>query len=607
MPALELLAPAKNVLMARTAINHGADAVYMGCSAFGARQNACNTLSSFEEVVQYAHQYHVKVYATLNTILYDNELEQARKLAYDLYNIGADALIIQDTALLNTDMPPIALHASTQMHNTDADKIKHYRQWGISRVILARELSLEQIQHIKSTCGIDVECFVHGSLCVCYSGQCYMSHYIGDRSANRGVCAQPCRLEYDITDKNHKPLLPSAHYLSLKDMCRLPYLAAMAAAGITSFKIEGRLKDEYYVANVVSAYRQQLDSIIDSSQGAYTHASLGKVYFDFIPDVEKTFNRGYTDYYLQGERTCIGHNLSPKSMGKYLGTADMVSYEKFHIDTPMTIANGDGLCWVNNMGRLEGMSVNSVQNNEVRITKDINISKGTPIYRNYDNNFTTLLKKENTTRKIRARIAVQAVNNMWQLLLTDEAGYTSRLDVPLDYEEAKNVDMARNNIAVQMSKAGNSVFNVEQVDVQVTKLYFIPASSLNAMRRTLLDKHTQLLMHNMPTYTSPPVQVEPLNVAVADYKANVSNHLAREFYEKHGVKVMEPAVECSRESENKELMRTKYCIRYELGACLKTPYAHKLPPELYLQYDQYVFALHFDCQRCEMTITACDS
>ncbi|MBO4581505.1 MAG: U32 family peptidase [Bacteroidales bacterium] len=603
MPVLELLAPAKNVLMAKTAVNHGADAVYMGGTAFGARQNACNSLSDIQQAVQYAHQYHAKVYVTLNTILYDNELEQARKMAFDLYDIGADALIIQDMSLLSMSLPPIALHASTQMHNADVQKIKHYRQWGLSRVILARELSLEQIRFIHQECDMDLECFVHGALCVCYSGQCYLSYSMGNRSANRGACAQPCRLEYELLDAGAGTVMPPGHYLSLKDMNRKHYIAQMAAAGVRSFKIEGRLKDEYYVANVVSAYRKQLDALLEDMPHLYSKASLGKVNFDFEPDEGKTFNRGFTSYFIRGSREKTANFFTPKSMGKYLGKIDRCTPATFHVDTEASIANGDGLCWVNAQGKLEGMSVNKVQNNHVFKHKDLKVEKGLSVYRNYDIAYLNVLKRERTVRKIPINIAVSESNRQYHITLTDEAGNSSCEVIDLTgMEKAKNESMARNNIVTQLSKSSDSVFETVKVDVSVPELYFIPMSLLNNARRNLFEKHAEKLSE---CYVRPLPRPKNKDMGLnmhLNYKANVSNKAAKHFYESQGAIVDEMAVECTHNLAGKEVMRTKYCLRYELNACLLSQNAKKLPSSLCLRYKEHVFDLDFDCSRCEMTL-----
>ena len=603
MQTLELLAPAKNVLMAQTAINHGADAVYMGCTAFGARQNACNTLSDIQQVVQYAHRYHAKVYTTLNTILYDNELEQARQMAYALYDIGVDAFIIQDVSWLNMPLPPVSLHASTQMHNADVQKIKHYQQWGLSRVILARELSLEQIQAIHQACDIEIECFVHGALCVCYSGQCYLSYSIGNRSANRGACAQPCRLEYELIDEKANRILPPQHYLSLKDMNRKQYIAEMAAAGVRSFKIEGRLKDEYYVANVVSAYRRQLDALQEQFPHLYTKASLGKVYFDFIPDESKTFNRGFTPYYIHGNREKTANFNTPKSMGKYLGIIDRCTSTAFHVDTQENIVNGDGLCWVNAQGKLEGMSVNNVQNNHVFKSKEQDVRKGMPVYRNYDITFLNKLKRERTTRKIQVNIVVSVSGQHYHILLTDESGNTSEENITIaGAEKAKNEAMARNSMIKQLSKSSDTIFEVTKVDLLLSDIYFIPISILNNARRNLFDKHAELLLKN---HVRPLPRPKTMHVELTEhlnYKANVSNHSAKEFYEKQGAVVDEMAMECTHAVQGKEVMRTKYCLRYELGACLASENARNLPKILRLRYKEHVLDLDFDCSNCEMIL-----
>ena len=428
MKRLELLAPAKDRDTAICAINHGADAVYIGCEQFGARQNAGNTLADIEKLINYAHRYHVRIYITINTVLFDNELKTVQNLIYQLYNMGVDAIIIQDMALVNIDLPPIAIHASTQMNNIAIEKIKFYKQLGINRVILARELPLKTIQHIANTVDIDIECFVHGSLCVCYSGQCYLSYFLGNRSANRGACAQPCRLPYNLYDADEHLIAKEKHLLSLKDMCRINSLKDLIEAGVSSFKIEGRLKDKTYVANIVSAYRQELDNILEQ-QPWYKKSSLGKVRFDFTPDVEKTFNRGYTSYFLHDKREMIAQINTPKSMGKYLGKVSQTTTKAFRIDTDKKLLNGDGLCWFDQNNVLQGTNISGLEENWVPTNNKKAPTIGTKIYLNFDKHFFEQLKKEQTKRKIGVDICLLFENNNFKIRLTDEQGSISVLDL----------------------------------------------------------------------------------------------------------------------------------------------------------------------------------
>ncbi len=602
MEQLELLAPAKHLEMAKLAINHGADAVYMGCSDFGARHNASNSIADVAEAVIYAHRYHAKVYVTLNTILFDNELEYARTMAYQLYNAGVDALLIQDMSLLQMDMPPIALHASTQMNNVDVEKIRQYKNWGISRVVLARELSLKEIENIYQNCDIELECFVHGALCVCYSGQCYMSYHIGQRSANRGVCAQPCRLKYVLKDETGKEILKPQHYLSLKDMNRFNYLADMAKAGVRSFKIEGRLKDESYVANVVSAYRQQLDKVIEDN-AEYGHASLGTCTFGFLPDLEKTFNRGYTNYFITGERQKTANHSTPKSIGKYLGVVNELHHGGFRINTNEIIVNGDGLCWQDSTGEWVGMNVNAVDGKWIKCTDWTDISLGTKVYRNYDKQFFSLLKTEKTIRKIAVCLQIKEKDEKIVLQLVDEQGNTSQIITPIPSDLAKNQDLAIKNMQTQLAKSGDAIFNVQSVKIALQQVYFFTMSQLNAMRRQLFEQHEKKLLD---IYQCPPPaerKTEKFYLDELDYHYNVSNHLAKAFYEKVGAKVLEFAPEYSQKTSGKEVMRTKYCLRNELNACLKKQGAGQLPSKLVLSYEEKDFAVTFDCVHCQMILT----
>lgn len=601
MRTLELLAPAKNLAMAQLAINHGADAIYIGCSDFGARQNAANSIPDVAVAVNYAHQYHAKVYVTLNTILMDNELEKARQLAYQLYNIGVDALIIQDLGLLNMDLPPIALHSSTQMDNRTLEKIKYYKRWGISRVILARELSLEQIAHIHQHCDIDLECFVHGSLCVCYSGQCYLSHRIGERSANRGVCAQPCRLPYLLKSDNNI-VAPARHYLSLKDMNRLDFLSDLANAGVKSFKIEGRLKDEAYLINVVSAYRQKLDAFLNENTSLYAKSSLGHCSWGFIPDISKTFNRDFTNYFINNQREKIANLFTPKSIGKYIGKIDFCNSSSFHIQTEETIVNGDGLCWINNNNNLSGCNVNTINNNNIQCSPNSEIpSKGTAIYRNYDHAFHTLLKREKTIRKINVNLYFYEKNNELVLSLVDEQGNESHLQINLPKDLANNKDLALKTIKQQLQKSGNSIFEIKSLEIALNKIYFIPTSVINNLRRQLFENHQQKLLSLH--YKPKALQRENTTnyyIKNADFRQNISNSLAQKFYEKMGVHVKEKALECNVSCKEKEIFRSKYCLRYELEACLKSEHKNNLPNNLVLNYNNFSFKVGFDCEKCEM-------
>ena len=605
MKSLELLAPAKDMATAICAINHGADAVYMGCEQFGARQNANNAIKDIEQVVNYAHRYHARVHITMNTILFDDELQKAYHLANQMYNIGVDALIVQDMALLNMNLPPIAIHASTQMNNIDIEKIKFYKQLAINRVILARELSLTHIQQIANEVDIDLECFVHGSLCVCYSGQCYLSYFLGNRSANRGACAQPCRLPYNLYDADGNLLAENKHLLSLKDMCRIDNLQDLINAGVSSFKIEGRLKDQTYVANVVGAYRMQLDNILENNH-QYKKSSLGKVYFDFVPDVEKTFNRGYTSYFLHNTREKIAQINTPKSMGKYVGEVKKVSGNIFLVETEKQLSNGDGLCWFDEKGVLQGTNINGIEKqNWIKTSKDKCPAIGTKIYMNYDKQFFELLKREQTQRKISTNICFFSENEIFKIRLTDEDGNISIVEIGEGFQVAQNPEKCRQNIENQLKKSGGTIFEVLQVNITSSQIPFIPLALLNEKRRQLLTQHENLLIgtHKKEIRNAPAKNIE-IYSTTADYTWNISNRQAEEFYRKQGVNILERAWECQSRQQQKTVMKTKYCLRFQLDMCLKNnPTRQK---KLYMAYNDNYFCLDFNCRNCEMLIKPID-
>jgi collagenase-like PrtC family protease len=435
---LELLAPAKNLFVGKAAINHGADAVYIG-----ARKQAANSINSIEELINYAHIYHSKVFIALNTILYEHELEKVQKLIHQLHNIGADAIIIQDMGILEMDLPPIPIHASTQANNFELQQVQFLDKIGISRAVLARELSLDEIKRINSTTSIELEAFIHGALCVSLSGQCYMSQAIGQRSANRGECAQACRLKYTLTNKDGDTLAKDKHLLSLKDLSVGEKIAKMANAGIKSFKIEGRLKDEAYVKNVVTYYRQVLDKLIDTEPG-FQKDSSGTIYPNFQADVHKSFNRRFTSYFLSGRAEQMVSLHSPKSFGEPLGKVIECQNRKLRISTKVPIANGDGLCFINEKEELEGIRVEKVERNYLLISDKANIEKGTLVYRNHNHAFLKQLENSNKIRKISCSIEVFAIDKDIQIKVTDEDHISVTFKLPEALEKAKKQELIIN-------------------------------------------------------------------------------------------------------------------------------------------------------------------
>ncbi len=584
----ELLAPAKDKETAIEAINCGADAIYIGASCFGARHNACNSLDDIREVVNYAHKFWVKVYVTVNTILTDSELEDAVDLVKELDKINVDAVLIQDMGLLNKLVNlhlPLPIHASTQCDNRDFEKVEFFHNVGLSRVVLARELSLEQIKQIhEQNPDIELEAFVHGALCVSYSGQCYLSQYIGGRSANRGECAQPCRKKYSVIDEKGNIIKKDFYALCLKDFNASNHIKDMIDSGIYSFKIEGRLKDKGYVKNVVSYYRQELDKYSQKS-------SSGKIIYPFTPDVEKSFNRGFTDYFLKGRTDCF-NLISPKSMGKYLGIVKRADKNSIYIETGMDIRNQDGLCFVQN-DKLDGFLVNKVQKTDkgciVYPNKQILISKGTKIYRNLDVQFEKELLKP-VKRQIGVNVNIE--NNI--ITVKDEDG-TSILKKFDSAETAKNQQKMNETFLKQFFKTGDSDFYIIHIKIN-SDIPFMPISEINELRRNVFDELMKKRLSEYKRDTQKTLKYADFYKKELDYRANVHNKNAQDFYEKCGSGVNEWSMETNIPNRQIELMRTKHCIKYALNMC-------KSSKKLFLKDEKNViFPLKFDCKKCEMVL-----
>ena len=585
----ELLAPAKDKLTAIEAINCGADAIYMGATSFGARKNAPNSLEEIQEVVNYAHKFWAKVFITVNTILNDAELNDAVELVKNLDKIGVDAIIVQDMGLLKRLMEldlNLPIHMSTQCDNREVEKVSFFNKIGVDRVVLARELSLPKIKEIhKANPNLELEAFVHGALCVSYSGQCYLSQFIGGRSANRGECAQPCRKKYTVKTSDGKILAKDIHALCLKDFNASKHLKAMAEAGVFSFKIEGRLKDANYVKNVTAFYRQELDKCSEK-------ISSGKSIYPFTPNPEKSFNRGFTDYFLEKRKTCFNF-VSPKSKGEYLGKVIEIKKDSFIIDTDKTINAQDGL-----VSGSEGCLVNKAikkSNSQIQIfpNKKINLKVGDEVFRNLDVEFEKLLKLP-VKRQIGVKVSVAEDGHAKKLLtLIDENDISITLS--LEGETPNNPEKMKENFVKQFSKTGESDFYIEDIKI-ASELPFMPVSFINQLRRQTFDL---LMQERLKCYKREEQKL--LNFTTfykqeVDYRANVYNQEAKEFYSKCGCKVLEPAMEEKLPNHPVELMRTKHCIKYALNMC-------KSPQKLVLE-DEHgkTFPLIFDCKNCEMVV-----
>jgi putative protease len=616
---LELLSPAKNKEFGMAAISHGADAVYIGADRFGARSAAGNPVSEIEELAAYAHLYKAKVYIALNTILFDNELSDAGKMIDRLWNAGADALIIQDMGLLEMDLPPIPLFASTQANNQTVERVQFLEASGFERVILARELGIRQIEEIAQSTTVALEAFVHGAICACYSGLCYFSAVIGNRSANRGECGQPCRLpwnlisqadqgfEKDREGETGRVLEQERHLLSLKDMNRSDHLGQLAAAGITSFKIEGRLKDLAYVKNITAFYRQKLDSLMTTGS-VYGPASSGRTTFSFVPDPLKTFNRGETDYFLFGRKGKRHSFDTPKSLGEKIGRVDRIDTGWLTLKKSHNIQNGDGLCYMDQGGRLQGFQVNSTNQGNIYPSGRLNLKKsplfpGAIIYRNHDHLFLKKLGGDSAQRRIGLDLSFHETPEGFVLKGQDED--ENRVEARLDMEKifAQNEPAALAVLKKQLGKLGASIFYLGQLTLH-SKSYFIPTRDLNQIRRALLERMT---LKRAKAYDREEAIPRPLPAPYpetqVDFTANVSNEKAIQFYRKRGVKIVDSAFELSPPGPGTVVMTLRHCIRQALGACPKeTKKSPGVWDPLFLENKKGRFQVVFDCNRCQMKI-----
>lgn len=577
---VELLAPAKDKKTAITAINSGCDAIYIGASNFGARKKVPNSLEDIKEIVDYAHKFYVKVHVTVNTILTDDEILKAKELIQKLYDIGVDAIIVQDMGIfklaIDNKLPPIALHASTQCDNRDLEKVKFFDDIGVSRVILARELSLEKIKEICANTNAEIETFIHGALCVSYSGQCYFSHYIGGRSANRGECAQACRKKYTLIDENGNIIAKDKYLLSMKDFNASRHLESLIDAGVKSFKIEGRLKDENYVKNVVAYYRQEIDKFAPKT-------SSGRVFLDFEPDVKKSFNRGFTDYFLDGRKRCFNFE-SPKSLGEKLGKITKVGKDYFEISNG-DVSKQDGLYFNGN-----GCLVNKVEGKKIYPNKMEGIVVGLEVYRNFDSKF----EKQLESSKIKRQIGVKFSFKNGILTVTDED--ENSVNFTLDScEKAKNPEKMKENFITQLKKTGDSDFYVKAIEIS-EEIPFMPISQINEIRRTILEKLMNERLKNYKRELQKPLKYVKFPKETLDYKANIHNQCAKEFYENCGCEVCEMSAESG--ALPKELMRTKHCLKFAFNMC-------KSPKKLFLIDEKgKKYPLMFDCKNCEMVVLA---
>ena len=599
--SIELLAPAKTWHAGIAAINCGADAVYIGPERFGAREGAGNSVADIEKLCAYAHRYWARVYATVNTILRDDELAEAEQLIRQLYEAGIDGLIIQDMGLLELSLPPLPLIASTQMHNSSPEKAAFLEAVGFSRIILARELSLVQIRRIRLATRVELECFVHGALCVCYSGRCSLSYAIGGRSANRGECGQPCRKPYYLEDAHSTQLSGPAHFLSLRDLNLSDHLGELIDAGITAFKIEGRLKDTAYVVNTTSFYRKKIDALLAGKKSC--KSSSGTVTFFFSPDLAKTFHRGFTTFFLKERPRSLATLKSPSWLGEYRGKVRGVGLQSFSLEHADMLHPGDGICFFDQHGRQRGSTVNRVDGSTVYPQSIEGITPGIAIYRNHDHWFLKALARRSAERRIAVRFELSESDKGFVLKVVDEDGISAAGTFTAEKKVAQKQDAARATIIKQLHKLGSTIFFCTGVRIRTGSIYFIPVAQLNNMRREVLAALEIARAQNRPVQSSAPRYDGALYpVRELSYADNVLNEKARIFYQRHGVVRIEPAAESGLAMQGRSVMTTKYCIRYELGWCHKERKTSVHDPLYLVDFEGRRFRLVFDCVSCQMEV-----
>ena len=637
MQSLELLAPAKNLECGIAAIDHGADAVYIGAQKFGARAAAGNSVDDIRQLCRYAHQFSAKVYVTVNTIIYDDELQATQQLIAQLHEAGVDAILVQDMGLLSM-LPSrqrqggaegglLAFHASTQTDNRTPEKVRWLRSLGFRRVVLARELSVEEIAAIhQAVPDVELEVFVHGALCVSYSGLCYASQHCFGRSANRGACAQVCRMKFDLLDADGRELEHQRHLLSLKDLNQSAHLEELIQAGAVSFKIEGRLKDVSYVKNVVAAYSQRLDAIIAQHPDQYCRASGGHCTYTFTPNLKKTFNRGFTTYFLHGRQPDIFSPDTPKAMGEFVGTVKELRRDSFNVAGTAAFANGDGLCFINQEHELEGFRVNRAEGNRLFPQQmPRNLRPGTALYRNNDMEFERLLSRQSSVRKIPVTMTLAVTSEGFALSALD-----TTVSIACEHQQAEKPQ--RDNIVRQLSKLGGTPYECSGVEMPADFNYFIPSSLLADLRRQWVEKiygknyrdenHRDRFKNHKDSFLIDSNQTtSPHDSADSDFAApkyaypylyNIANHAAAAFYGSKSLTAFELNTPSFRRGQGEAshgeapLMQCRHCLQYAMGYCVKhggQKPTYKLPLSLRLG-DGRRFRLEFDCKHCQMNVYA---
>jgi putative protease len=610
MRKLQLLAPARDLQTALAAINCGADAIYMGGPDHGARAAAANSIDDITAVCNYAHQFGVKVYVTLNTLIYNDELADVERLVHKLYAAGVDALIVQDLGLLRMNLPPIALHASTQCDTRTPEKAEFLENLGMSCIVLPREFTLDQIRQVSQRVHVALEGFVHGALCVCYSGDCRASLVNGGRSANRGECAQICRLPYDLVDGDGNVIVADRHLLSLRDMNRLANIADLADAGITSFKIEGRLKSPDYVMNTVAVYSQALNNLCAAQPDKYCRDSFGSASYGFNPDINKSFNRGFTEYFLTNTKPgkgALSQPLTPKWIGEEVGIVTRVTPRALTARLKKELHNGDGLGYFDAAGKFTGFRLNRVDGNTLYPASAVNIANGTKLYRNGDKAFDDAMRAARPARRIAVDMTLRTYPRGLVLAITDERGCSieTAIECALDEARTPQIDARRRTL----ERLGNTIYTLRTLTDNVGNL-FVPASLLTSLRTQAIDalNHAAAATRQLELRRPENADAQVPNPTLT-FHDNVANRLARKLYTDHGAESVEPAIEVNMPASSAEVhvMTTRFCLRREMGACLKTADAKKLPTKLYLRPTNTAMRtmrIDCDCAACQMRLTA---
>ena len=593
---IELLAPAKDYASAVDAIDCGADAVYIGAGKFGARYAATNSIEDIARVVEYAHRYNAKVYATLNTLLFDNELEEARKQALALIDAGIDALIVQDMAYCRMGLP-IELHASTQTNCVTPEKVKFFEQLGFKRAILERSLSKEQIAEIRKATNIELEAFVHGAICVSQSGRCFFSRSTSERSGNRGECSQPCRLEYDLCNDKGEVIIKSKHLLSVRDLDLSARLGEMIDLGINSFKIEGRLKDRTYVRNIVSLYRQLLDIEI-AKRNDVERSSVGRSTVEFEPNAARTFTRGAGEYFFDGKRRGVASFDTPKAMGEKIGKIVRVDRRGIVLDRKHDLATGDGVCFISN-GALVGTNIVGVEGDYIQLNRYDGVSVGVELFRNYNRLFSQAVERSRVKRTISADLLLQFSEENIALTATDESGISATATIAQASEEARDKAKGEEALRRQLMRSGDTIFEVR--NIEISEVRFAPMSVIGALRREvfeLLEKE-RIARHkkSIPFAENREAKYPAQRLTPQD---NVTNRLARQLYTDCGVEDIAEGLDCRTSTAGEQVVISDYCIRREIGECLlEKP---RLRGDLYLVRGTKKYRLCFDCKACQMKI-----